>query len=514
MDMAVEVPVAEASREHVRLPVEGMTCASCAGRVERALNRLPGVEAAVNLAGETAEIDYDPQRIAPDQLAATIEQAGYAVPHDRREFAIHGMTCASCAGRVERALSKVPGVVRAEVNLATEKATVEGLMLRPAALIGAVQDAGYDADLLTGDAEREREMEAAEARRVRRDLIRVVGAAVLTVPLLLPMAGVMLPGWLALLLATPVQFVIGGRFYVAAWKAVRAGTGNMDLLVSLATSAAYFYSLFLVAGGRGGHTYFEAAAVVITLVMLGKWLEHRAKRSTSAAIRTLMSLRPEQARVERGDTEIEVPIAAVVAGDVVVVRPGETLPTDGTVLSGSSHVDESLLTGESVPVEKQPGAAVVGGSINGSGLLRVTTTAVGGDSTLAHIIALVEGAQVKKAPVQHLVDQVAAVFVPVVLACALVAFLGWYFATGSFADALVAAVAVLVVACPCSLGLATPTALMAGTGVAARAGILIRDAEALERAHRVDTVVLDKTGTVTEGRPVVTEIVPHTCAGA
>ena len=514
MDTVWEVPVAEASRKHVRLPVQGMTCASCAGRVERALNRLAGVEAAVNLAGEIADIDYDPLRIAPDQLAEAIEQAGYAVPHDRREFAIHGMTCASCAGRVERALAKVPGVVRAEVNLATEKATVEGLMLRPAALIGAVQDAGYTADLLTGDAERERAMEAMEAARVRHDLIRVVCAAVLTVPLLLPMAGVMLPGWLALLLATPVQFVIGGRFYVAAWKAVRVGSGNMDLLVSLATSAAYFYSLLLVAGGWGGHTYFEAAAVVITLVMLGKWLEHRAKRSTGAAIRALMALRPERAQVERGDTEIEVPIAAVVAGDVVVVRPGERLPTDGAVLSGSSHVDESLLTGESVPVEKQPGAAVVGGSINGSGLLRVTTTAVGGDATLARIIALVEGAQVKKAPVQHLVDRVAAVFVPVVLACALVAFLGWYFAGGSFADALVAAVAVLVVACPCSLGLATPAALMAGTGVAARAGILIRDAEALERAHRVDTVVLDKTGTVTEGRPVVTEILPHSGDGA
>jgi Cu+-exporting ATPase len=508
MDMVPEPLAVPDSRQHVSLPVQGMTCASCAGRVERALNRLPGVGAAVNLAGETAEIDYDPLQVPPAELAATIEQAGYTVPQDRREFAIHGMTCASCAGRVERALSRVPGVTNAEVNLATEKATVEGLLLRPADLIGAVQDAGYTADLLTGDADRQREMEAAEARRVRRDLIQVVSAAVLTVPLMLPMAGVMLPGWLALLLATPVQFVIGGRFYVAAWKAVRAGAGNMDLLVSLATSAAYFYSLFLVATGHGGHTYFEAAAVVITLVMLGKWLEHRAKRSTSQAIRTLMSLRPEQARVERGDTEIELPIAAVSAGDVVVVRPGERLPTDGTVLSGSSHVDESLLTGESFPVEKQPGAKVVGGSINGSGLLRITTTAVGGASTLAKIIALVEGAQVKKAPVQHLVDKVAAVFVPVVLACSLVAFLGWYFTTGSFADALVAAVAVLVVACPCSLGLATPAALMVGTGAAARAGILIRDAEALERAHRVDTVVLDKTGTMTEGKPVVTEIVP------
>jgi P-type Cu+ transporter len=505
----LDAPVAKARRQHARLPIEGMTCASCAGRVERALNRLPGVNAAVNLAGETAEVDYDPAQIGPDRLATAIEQAGYAVSRDRRELAIHGMTCASCAGRVERALSRVPGVTRAEVNLATEKATVEGVALHPAMLIGAVQDAGYTADLLTGDAEHGRKMEAEEGRRVRRDLIHVAGAAALTAPLLLPMIGVMLPGWLALIFATPVQFVIGGRFYVAAWKALRAGTGNMDLLVSLGTSAAYFYSLFLVASGADGHTYFEAAAVVITLVLLGKWLEHRAKRSTGTAIRALMSLRPERARVERENTEVEVPITAVVPGDVVVVRPGERLPTDGTVLSGSSHVDESLLTGESFPVDKQAGAAVVGGSINGTGLLRVVTTTVGAEATLARIIALVESAQVKKAPVQHLVDRVAAVFVPVVLVCALVAFLGWYLLAGSFAGGLVAAVAVLVIACPCSLGLATPAALMVGTGAAARAGILIRDAEALERAHLVDTVVLDKTGTLTEGRPEVVEIVPH-----
>ncbi|HET6306684.1 MAG TPA: copper ion binding protein, partial [Rhodopila sp.] len=303
---------------HISLPVQGMTCASCAGRVERALNRLPGVQATVNLAGETAEIDYDPLQAAPARLAATIEDTGYTVPHDRREFAIHGMTCASCASRVERALAQVPGVARAEVNLATERATVEGLKLRPAALIGAVQDAGYIAELLTGDAEHERAMEAAEARRARHEALRVVAASVLTAPLLLPMVSVPLPGWLALLLATPVQFVIGFRFYVAAWKAVRAGAGNMDLLVALGTSAAYFYSLALVVGAHGGHTYFEAASVVITLVMLGKWLEHRAKRSTGAAIRALMALRPEQARVERGDSEIEVPIAAVAPCDVVV----------------------------------------------------------------------------------------------------------------------------------------------------------------------------------------------------
>jgi Cu+-exporting ATPase len=508
MDMAVAAEAAEDRGQHIRLPVQGMTCATCAGRVERALNRLPGVAASVNLATETAEIRYDPAQTPPDQFATVIEEAGYDVPAERRELAISGMTCATCAGRVERALARVPGVRRAEVNLATETAMVEGLALRPSALLGAVQDAGYDAALLTGDAEQERTRAAADAARARRETWRVVASAVLTAPLLLPMAGVALPRWLALAFATPVQVVIGARFYVAAWKALRAGSGNMDLLVALGTSAAFFYSVFLVATGAPGHTYFEAAAVVITLVLLGKWLEGRAKRSTGAAIRALMALRPETARVERDGGEIEVPVAALSVGDVVVVRPGERLPGDGRVLSGASAVDESLLTGESLPVEKQPGDAVVGGAINGSGMLRIATTATGAQSTLARIIALVEGAQAKKAPVQHLVDRVAAVFVPVVLGCAVVAFLGWYLLAGSFAGGLVAAVAVLVIACPCSLGLATPAALMVGTGAAARAGILIRDAEALERAHGVDTVVLDKTGTVTEGRPSVTEIVP------
>ncbi|MDA8050946.1 MAG: heavy metal translocating P-type ATPase [Rhodospirillales bacterium] len=512
--MDVAVAAAEDRRQHVHLPIQGMTCATCAGRVERALNRLPGVEASVNLAGETADVRYDAAELGPDRLAEAIEDAGYAVPHDRRELAIGGMTCATCVGRVEKALRRVPGVLQAEVNLATERAVVEGIGLRPTALIGAVQDAGYDAGLLTGDAERERNLEAAEARRVRRDLIRVAAAAALTAPLLLPMVGIGLPGWLALAFASPVQLVIGARFYAAAWRALRAGTGNMDLLVALGTSAAYFYSLWLVARGAGGHTYFEAAAVVITLVLFGRWLEARARRSTGSAIRALMSLRPEKARVEREGAEIEVPVAAVSVGDVVVVRPGERLPTDGLVLTGASQVDESLLTGESLPVEKQPGDGVVGGSINGSGLLRVETTAVGERAMLARIIALVQGAQAKKAPVQRLVDRVAAVFVPIVLACALIAFLSWYLLAGSFVGGLIAAVAVLVIACPCSLGLATPTALMVGAGAAARAGILIRDAEALERAHRLDTVVLDKTGTVTEGRPEVTEIVPHGVAEA
>ncbi len=508
MDTVVSAP-RDTARERIRLPITGMTCATCAGRVEHALNALPGVQATVNLADEQAEIRYDPDQAKPAALVQAVEDAGYDVPAERLEFAITGMTCATCAGRVEQALAAVPGVQRAQVNLATEKASVElrAGMLRPEALIEAVEDAGYDATLLTGHADREHALEAEEDARLRRLLWRISAAAVLTVPLLLPMFGIPLPGWLALLLATPVQFVIGGRFYVAGWKALRAGTGNMDLLVALGTSAAYGYSVFLVITGTGQHSYFEAAAVVITLVLFGRWLEARAKRSTGSAIRALMALRPDTARVERDGAEVELPIAAVALGDVVVVRPGERIPTDGRVLSGTSQVDESLLTGESLPVEKQPDGTVVGGSINGAGLLRVTTTAIGEDSTLARVIALVEGAQSRKAPVQRLVDRVAAVFVPVVLACALVALVAWWALAGSFVAGLIAAVSVLVIACPCALGLATPTALMVGTCAAARAGILIRDAEALERAHGIDTVVLDKTGTLTEGKPAVTEIV-------
>ena len=501
-----------AERSHVVLPIEGMTCATCAGRVEKALRSLPGVEATVNLTAEQADVHFDPARLAPSELGRAIARAGYDVPHETRELAISGMTCATCAGRVEKALSAVPGVTRAEVNLASERASVEGMagVLKPADLIAAVQRAGYDAELMTGDVERDKAMVAAEERRFKHEAWRIAAAVVLSAPLLLPMFGIMLPAWLQLALATPVQFIIGARFYIAAWKALRAFTGNMDLLVSLGTSAAYFYSLYLMfAGPPGRHLYFEAAAVVIALIMIGKWLEARAKRSTATAIQALMSLRPDKARVERDGTEIEVPVAAVAVGDIVVVRPGEKLPVDGIVIGGRSEVDESLLTGESLPVEKSPGDGVTGGSINGSGLLRIETTAVGAQSMLSRIIALVENAQAKKPPVQRLVDRVAAIFVPVVMGVALLAFLGWWLIAGNFTAGVIAAVAVMVIACPCSLGLATPTALMVGTGAAARAGILIRDAEALERAHKLDTVILDKTGTVTEGKPAVTDIVPN-----
>lgn len=439
----------------------------------------------------------------------TVETAAVAEPVTR-ELSISGMTCATCALRVERALAAVPGVVRVAVNLASARGSVEGTSaaLRPADLVAAVRRAGYEAELLTGDVRRDREIAAAEAGRLRSESRRLAVAVVLSVPLLAPMLGIPLPGWLQLALATPVQFLIGGRFYVGAWKAIRARFGSMDLLVALGTSAAYFYSLYLLfADAAGTDLYFDSAAVVIALVSVGKWLEARAKRSTTAQIRALMSLRPERARVRRDDTEIEIPADAVAIGDVVVVRPGERLPVDGTVVDGRSQVDESLLTGESMPVAKAPGARAIGGSINGAGLLHIETTAVGTATTLSRIIALVEGAQSRKAPVQHLVDRVAGVFVPIVVAVSLLTFLGWWLGAGDFTAGVLAAVSVLVIACPCALGLATPTALMVGTGVAARAGILIRDAEALECAHRLDTMVLDKTGTITAGKPIVTEII-------
>ena len=502
--------------QHLVLPITGMTCASCAGRVEAALDALPGVTAAVNLATEQVDVQFDPARADAGRMAAAVDKAGYAVPQETRELAISGMTCASCSGRVEKALRAAPGVLSATVNLATERAEVSGIsgVMRAADLVAAVARAGYAADVLTGDDARDRAIAAAETARLARQTLQMIAALLLAAPFVAQMAlgwiGVEwhLPVWLVVGLATVTQFAIGGRFYIAAWKALRAGAGNMDLLVALGTSAAYFYSLWLVvAGAMHGHLYFEAAAVVIALVVLGKWLETRAKRSTTGAIRALLALRPERARVERDGGEVELPVGAVSLGDVVVVRPGERLPVDGTVLEGRSQVDESLLTGEILPVAKAAGDVVTGGAINGAGLLRIRTTAVGNASTLSRIVALVEHAQAKKAPVQRLVDQVSAVFVPVVLVAALIAFLGWWLVGGDAASGLIAAVSVLVIACPCALGLATPTAIMVGTGAAARAGILIRDVEALEHARGLDTVLLDKTGTLTEGRPAVTDIV-------
>jgi Cu+-exporting ATPase len=516
---ALDLPSPAAATARVDLPIQGMTCSACATRLEGALAQAPGVrQATVNFAVERADVAFDPARTSPAGVAEAVARAGFTVPTQSFSFGIGGMTCSACSTRVEQALRAVPGVVEANVNLAIERADVKALAGVTAIrdLAQAVGRAGYEARIRSSAEER---AAADEARRkeeheaLRRELLMLVAATALTLPLVVQMVAMTaglhfhLMPWMELVLATPVQFVCGARFYRGAWKSLRALSGNMDVLVALGTTAAWGYSVYLVAtlGDEAmGRLYFEGSAVVITLVMLGKLMEARAKRGTTSAIRQLMDLRPQSARVRRADgSEQEVPVGDVATGDLVVVRPGERVPVDGTVVSGASEIDESLITGESVPVEKHPGAHVTGGAINGTGLLEIRATAVGEDSTLARIIRMVENAQSGKAPVQRLVDQISAVFVPVVIVIAIAACAGWMLFDGNFENAFVAAVSVLVIACPCALGLATPTAIMTGTGAAARAGILIKDVAALERAHRVDTVIFDKTGTLTAGRPSI-----------
>ncbi|WP_442784096.1 heavy metal translocating P-type ATPase [Collimonas fungivorans] len=495
-----------------QLPIDGMSCASCVSHVEKALRKVSGVrEVSVNLATELATVQADgATTIAP--LVAAVEKAGYQVRQQEVTLDIEGMSCASCVSRVEKALLKVAGVQTVAVNLASEKATLGTAGVVPVdKLIAAVKAAGYEASLPKST------QEAAAAKSAWPSWWPVVAAALFTLPLVLPMLAMpfgldwALPGWWQLFLATPVQFWLGARFYRAGWRALKAGSGNMDLLVALGTSAAYGLSLYLLLAAPHGamaHLYFEASAAVITLVLLGKWLETRAKRQTADAIRALNALRPERATVRRDGIDREIAITALQLGDVVVVRAGERIAADGVVLEGHSQVDESLLTGESLPVEKQAHDQVTAGAINGSGLLLVTTTAIGAETTLARIIRMVEHAQAAKAPIQRLVDQVSAIFVPVVLLIAALTLLGWGLANGDWQQALLNAVAVLVIACPCALGLATPTAIMAGTGIAARFGILIKDAEALEIAHRISVVAFDKTGTLTVGHPALLALLP------
>nr|WP_247894433.1 heavy metal translocating P-type ATPase [Azospirillum sp. B510] len=494
-----------------------MTCASCVRRVEKALGRLPGVTAvSVNLATERARVSFADR---PDAKAAAeaVEAAGFQAERRAFDLSVTGMTCASCAGRVEKALNRLPGVESATVNLATERAHVVVFAdsLDGADLVAAVERAGYGAAPITEGGERA--AEEARADRGRRELRHVLIAAALSLPLLVGMAGDlfgadwMLPGWAQLILAGIVQVWLGARFYRAGWNALRAGAGNMDLLVALGTSAAWGLSLYLLLTAHPGHQphlYFEASSVLITFVLFGKWLEARAKGQTAAAIRALMDLRPATARLRRDGVETEVPVERVRVGDHVVVRPGERVPVDGRVVEGGGGVDESMLTGESLPVDKEPGSRVTGGSINGDGLLVVETMAVGTETMLARIVRMVEGAQASKAPIQRLVDRVSALFVPAVLAVAALTLAGWWIFGGDPETAIVTAVSVLVIACPCALGLATPTAIMVGTGVAARHGILIKDAEALERAHALTAVAFDKTGTLTEGKPRVTDLLP------
>ncbi|WP_080428445.1 heavy metal translocating P-type ATPase [Burkholderia ubonensis] len=528
----------------IELEIEGMTCASCVARVEKALAGVPGVtRASVNLATERATVGAA-AGVTTAQLVDAVRQAGYqatpvaepepAIAPDAAlgaiELDIGGMTCASCAGRVEKALSNVPGVARASVNLATERATVHGAApLDPAALIAAVTAAGYRASRVAAPpagafglpaaagAPASQKPGATDAdTRKRREAIRernlVIAAALLSAPLIAPMfaapfgVDAMLNGWLQLVLASLVQFGFGARFYRAAWHAIKARAGNMDLLVALGTSAAYGLSLWMLLRDpmHPGHLYFEASAVIITLVRFGKWLEARAKRQTTEAIRALNALRPDRARIVEHGVERDVPLAQVRVGTAVSIRPGERVPVDGRVVSGRSHIDESLITGESLPVAKDDGDPVTAGSINGEGALVVETTAIGAETTLARIIRLVESAQAEKAPIQRLVDRVSAVFVPAILGIAALTLIGWLIAGAGAETAILNAVAVLVIACPCALGLATPAAIMAGTGVAARHGVLIKDAQALELAQRATVIAFDKTGTLTEGKPSVT----------
>jgi len=509
-------PKPDVSRQ-LDVPVTGMSCAACVARVERVAGKVLGVEAAaVNLASERASLRTGPAFRLPD-LTEALEKAGYPAAERTADLSITGMSCASCVGRVERALLAVPGVLTAEVNLATERARVKILAnVADATLAQAVKRAGYEvgqpqsAEATSGEDDR-------FASAARRDGIAAGLALALAAPLLLPMLlapfgmDVMLPGWAQFGLAGLVQVVFGARFYQGAWKALRGGAGNMDTLVALGTSAAFGLSVWALASGDGEHLYFEASAAVIALVRTGKWLEARARRQAGAAIRALEKLRPERARVRRDGAEREIAVTELRAGDLIVVRPGERIAADGVVREGASSADESLLTGESLPVPKEPGSAVTGGAVNGEGVLVIEATALGAESRLAQMVRLVEDAQAQKPPVQRLVDRVSAVFVPVVIGIAALTFMGWWLAGAGLEPAAVNAVAVLVIACPCALGLATPAAIMAGTGTAARHGILIRDPAALERAGGLATIVFDKTGTLTEGKPKVVAL--HTLGG-
>lgn len=507
------------------LQITGMTCAACSNRIEKGLKKMPGVENAnVNLALEKSTIQYDPNQVSVKDLEKKIEDLGYGVVKEKKELVITGMTCAACANRIEKGLNKMPGVTNATVNLALENATVE---FNPAEvnvsdIIQRIEKLGYGAHLEDNKKEtvdfREQEM--------KKQFIKFLAAAILSVPLLWTMVGhfpftsfIYMPDflmnpWVQMAFATPVQFIIGWQFYTSAFKALKNGSANMDVLVALGTSAAYFYSLYQTIKTFESTTvhpqlYFETSAVLITLILLGKLFEAKAKGRSSEAIKKLMGLQAKQARVVRNGVEKEIPLEEVVAGDIILVKPGEKIPVDGEVIEGNTVVDESMLTGESIPVDKTAGSLVFGSTINKNGFIKMKATKVGRDTALAQIIKVVEDAQGKKAPIQRLADKISGIFVPIVVGIAVITFVIWIFfiAPGEVTPALEAMISVLVIACPCALGLATPTSIMAGTGRAAEYGILFKGGEYLEQTHQLDTVVVDKTGTVTKGEPALTDVV-------
>ncbi|MET3833754.1 Cu+-exporting ATPase [Paenibacillus sp. DS2363] len=534
-------PMADAPGLKTTLHITGMTCAACSTRVEKGLSRMEGVQQAnVNLAIEQATVSYDPKTTNVNALRDKVEALGYGTVSESVDLNITGMTCAACSARIEKGLSRLPGVSQANVNLALETGHIEYAAgaLKPSDITAKIKQMGYGAELqLTQE-----ETTSVRERELQRKKWKWMISALLSIPLLWAMvghfsftSGIYVPDlfmnpWFQLILATPVQFVIGWQFYVGAYKALRNRSANMDVLVALGTSAAFFYSLYLTLssgylpsttmdhGAMGTSTaaampsvelYYETSAILITLILLGKWFEAVAKGRSSQAIKSLIELAPREARVIRDGQELMVPAAYVAVGDLVLVKPGDSIPVDGIVEEGQSSVDESMLSGESLPVDKKPGDPVTGATLNKNGVLRLRATRVGSDTALSQIIKVVEQAQGSKAPIQRIADVISGIFVPIVVGIAALTFLIWYlFASpGDFAGSLEKAIAVLVIACPCALGLATPTSVMAGSGRAAEYGILFKGGEHLESAQQIQTVVLDKTGTVTQGKPVLTDVV-------
>jgi Cu+-exporting ATPase len=497
------------------LKVSGMSCAACASRIEKSLAKLEGVEsAAVNFAAEKVTVAYDPAIVSTSGIVEKIETLGFAAITDKAELAITGMHCAACSARIERVVGKLPGVLQATVNLATEKAVVNynAAEVSVSEIKAAIEKIGFGAHNVANREEKDQEQKTRE-HDVKRQRFWLIFSALLSFPLLAAMilhsANItgMLNPYVELALATPVQFGAGWQFYRGAFLALKNGSSNMDVLVALGTSAAYFYSVANLL--RGVHElYFEASAILITLIILGKMLEAVAKGRTSEAIKKLIGLQPKTARVVRNQQEVDIPVEEVLVGDIIVVRPGEKIPVDGIITEGMSAVDESMLTGESLPVDKKADDTVIGATINKFGTFKFAATKVGRDTALAQIIRIVEAAQGSKAPIQRFADVVSSYFVPTVVAIASVTFLAWYFIVdpGNFSRALINFTAVMVIACPCALGLATPTSIMVGTGKGAENGILIKGAEHLENAHKLTAIVLDKTGTITKGEPEVTNI--------
>ncbi|KAA0769393.1 heavy metal translocating P-type ATPase [Bacillus sp. TE8-1] len=513
-------------KKEANLQISGMTCAACANRIEKGLKKVEGVhEANVNFALEKTKIMYDPTKTNPQQFKEKVESLGYGIVSEKAEFTVSGMTCAACANRVEKRLNKLDGVNKATVNFALESATVDFNPdeVNVNEMKSAITKLGYKLEVKPDDQDASTDHRLQEIERQKKKFII---SFILSFPLLWAMVShfsftsfIYLPDmlmnpWVQLALATPVQFIIGGQFYVGAYKALRNKSANMDVLVALGTSAAYFYSVYLSIQSIGSSKhmtdlYFETSAVLITLIILGKLFEAKAKGRSSEAIKKLMGLQAKTATVVRDGTEIKILIEEVVAGDIVYVKPGEKIPVDGEIVEGKSAIDESMLTGESIPVDKSIGDVVIGSTINKNGFLKVKATKVGRDTALAQIIKVVEEAQGSKAPIQRVADQISGIFVPVVVVIAIITFAVWmiFVTPGDFGGALEKMIAVLVIACPCALGLATPTSIMAGSGRSAEYGILFKGGEHLEATHRLDTVILDKTGTVTNGKPVLTDVI-------